>query len=296
MGRFLQALGGAALPVASIAMVRDLWKGKDAAIRFSMQMLVSGVAPILAPPLGGLFLTHFPWQGVFCGLVLLGGVLFGLVCFLPETSPREGRGSWQFRDLLKGYLTHLSNRPFMLFLLTGALIASVMFAYITGSSFVYIEVLGITPGLYGLLFGLIAVGFVLGAQLNRFFLGRFSLFQLSCNAVLLNTFSTLLLVVLAFADLHTVWAYTVLFFVMAFSCGSARPNLPSLGFEHVKDRLGSAAALQGLLQYVLGGLIGGVVGAISHTEILPVALVMAGCSLLALLVGWWAGKSTVSPA
>ncbi|GGJ42971.1 multidrug effflux MFS transporter [Deinococcus roseus] len=287
MGRLLQALGGSAGAVITMAMVQDLWSGKEAARRFSLLGLVSGLAPILGPALGGMVLTHFPWQVVFWGLSVLGVLLAVLMVFLPETSSPEERKTVRLRDALNNYGVLFQNRPYVLFMLSIGWVFGVLFAYVTASSSVYMETLGVSPGLYGVLFGVNAVGLMSASQLNRILLARFSLFQLGLFGVMLNVTVCVLLLTLAVLGVQSLWLVASLFFLLMVSMGFTMPNLPSLAMWHVKERVGSASALLGSSQFLLGGLSGTVVGLLAGP---PVLAVLAACGAVALVLLLLAGR------
>ncbi|GGJ57430.1 multidrug effflux MFS transporter [Deinococcus roseus] len=291
LGRLLQALGGSAGAVITMAMVQDLWQGKEAARRFSLLGLVSGLAPIIGPALGGVILTKFPWQVVFWGLSILGVVMAVLVVFLPETSNREERKTVRLRDALDNYLVLLKNRPYLLFMLSIGWVFGVLFAYVTASSSIYMETLHVGPGLYGMLFGLNAVGLMGASQLNRVLLNRFSLFQLGLFGVLLNVTVCVVLFILSVLGIHSLIAVATLFFFLMVSMGFTMPNLPALAMGHVKERIGSASALLGTSQFLVGGLAGTVVGLLDGPLVLAV---LAGCSVVALTFLLLAGRGRMA--
>ena len=135
--RFIQGLSGAAGIVLSRAIVRDIYSGLEMTKFFSLLALVNGIAPILAPIIGALVLLFAPWKAVFIILSLIGVVMFFLVLFsLPESLRVESRSVGGLMQTTKTFKQLILNRSFIGFALSQALVSAVLFAYISGSSFV----------------------------------------------------------------------------------------------------------------------------------------------------------------
>ena len=283
-GRFLQALGASASAVITAATVRDLWSGKALAERLSQLMLVMGVAPILAPSLGGLILTHGTWHTLFWFLAAFGLLAALAVAQLPETSSVQERQQTQLRNAATNYLALLRNTPFLLHILAGACMSGVLFAYLTGSSFVYITTLGVTPTLFAVLFGVNAVGLILASQLNRVLLRRFGLFQVTRLAVFAALLLAAVLLMVVLTGHTTVLTLTVLLFLLLGALGCTFPNISALAFGHVRERIGSAAALQGTIQSAVGAAAGSFVSVFGNGTALPMAGVLVGSAALAALL------------
>ncbi|MFT3767677.1 MAG: multidrug effflux MFS transporter [Minicystis sp.] len=170
--RFLQAVGGAAGQVVTRAVVRDLYVGAAAAQLLSRLILVMGVAPILAPLVGGWVLLFAGWRAIFATLAVLGlGCLVLMITLLPETATARtpsldvGHIGRNLRELSR-------DRSFMAYTLTGAFSQAGMFAYISGSPFVLIELFHVSPQRYGWIFGANAFGLIAGSQINHRLLAR----------------------------------------------------------------------------------------------------------------------------
>ena len=185
--RFVQALGGCAGMVVARAVVRDLCDPMTSAKVFSQLMLVMGLAPILAPVAGGALLATFGWPSIFILLTLFSALcLVAVALWLPETYP-PGLPRQPMAGALSQYLRLFRDRFFMGHVLTGALCMAGMFAYITGSPFVFIELYGVKPEHFGWLFGINAAGFILMAQVNvRLALARAGILGAALGVVLLR--------------------------------------------------------------------------------------------------------------
>ena len=166
--RFVQALGGCAGMVVSRAVVRDLFDERGSARLYSSLMLVMGAAPIIAPLLGGQVLLHFGWRAIFAVLLVCAVLVMGvLLKFLPESLPVHARVKPTARQLARTFRTVLSHGPFVRLAIAAGAAQAVMFAYISGSPFVFIELFGVRPDHYGWIFGANAAGLIAISQLNR---------------------------------------------------------------------------------------------------------------------------------
>src|SRR5581483_2605599 len=165
--RLVQGLTGAAGSVIARAIVRDLHGGAAAARAFSRLMLVNGLAPILAPAIGGQLLRVTSWRAIF---LVLGGIGVAMLCVsaagLRETLPRERRRRGGLGETSRTMRLLLCDGQFMGYALTQSAATAAMLAYIAGSSFVLQGIYGLSAGTYGLLFGVNALGLVVLSQVN----------------------------------------------------------------------------------------------------------------------------------
>ncbi len=170
--RLLQALGGCAPLVIPRAIVRDYFDERGSARMLSVLMLVMGLAPILAPLVGGQLLIAFGWRSVFWLLSAYGTVVLLLaVLLLPESLPVQRRRRPAIGAVLAIYGQLLRNRIYMSHVVAGGLIFAGLLAYIAGSPFVFIELFDVPPERYGLLFGMNAIGIIGASQVNRWLAG-----------------------------------------------------------------------------------------------------------------------------
>jgi DHA1 family bicyclomycin/chloramphenicol resistance-like MFS transporter len=280
--RFVQAVGGCAGLVIARAVVRDCFDAHTSARVFSLLMLVMGLAPILAPLAGGWILTLAGWRAIFAVLAL-----FGLACLiaawrgLPETRPADTVASASIGAALRVYLDLMRDRRFMGYVLSGGLAHAGMFAYITGSPHVFIEVYGVAARNFGWLFGLNALGLIASSQINR----RLLLHH-SADAILRRANrSTALLGLGLLAAAAGGWGGLPMLLLPLFgysvSLGFTAPNAMANALGRQGMRAGSASALIGALHFGIATVSSTLVGLIGHGSALPMAMVIAGCGLLA---------------
>ncbi|WP_390891215.1 multidrug effflux MFS transporter [Dactylosporangium roseum] len=279
--RVLQGLGVAASSVVAMAVVRDLFRGSAFASLFSRLMLVMGAAPILAPTLGSGVLRWTDWRGVFVALAVA-GVLLSLVALfaLPETLPVRHRRSG---GTLKVYGSLLRDRTFVGLVLVAGLAMAALFAYVSGSSFVFQEQYGLSESQFGLVFGAGAVGLITATQLNVRLLRRYSPQRILVTALMTGSAAGLALVVVAATGLGGLPAVLAALWAVLASAGLAMPNAPALAMSRHGEAAGTAAALLGAVQFGVGAAAAPLVGLVG-TGAAAMGIVVAGGMLTATAV------------
>jgi len=297
--RLVQGLAGAAGLVIARAVVRDLYSGVALARLFSLLMLVHGLAPILAPLIGSQLIRVVPWQGLFAvlagyGVLLLVGAGFGL----PETLPPPARRRGGLRVTGRVLRQLLTDRRFIGYALASGLVFAAMFSYIAGSPFVLQQIYGLSPQLYGVAFGVNAMGIAALGQLNRLLLRRLPPRRLLTAGLVLAALGGVGLITAVLAGLGLPAILPALFAVVA-SVGLVLPNATTLALSGHPEQAGSASALLGVLQYLLGAVAAPLVGAFGAGTAVPMAtlicgLTLGGLAMLALLRPTAAGVAAIA--
>jgi DHA1 family bicyclomycin/chloramphenicol resistance-like MFS transporter len=198
--RVLQGLGAAAASVVAMAVVRDLFSGLAAARLFSRLMLVVGVAPILAPTIGGQVLRLTQWRGVFVVLAAAGiAILVTTAVALPETLHRDRRRGGGLAGTLRDYGRLFSDRVYVGLIAVAGLSMAALIAYVSGSSFVFQDEYGLSQQQFALLFAGGAVGLIGATQLNVRLLRRYTPQRILAGALFAGVGAGALLLVLAAA-------------------------------------------------------------------------------------------------
>jgi MFS transporter, DHA1 family, multidrug resistance protein len=282
--RFLQALGGCAPIVVPRAVVRDHFDQAGSVRMLSVLMLVMGLAPILAPLIGGQLLVHFGWRAVFWVLTAYAAVWLTVVAMLlPESLPSARRLRKPIKDVLAVYWLLVRDRRFMGYALSGALIFAGLLAYISGSPFVFIELFHVSPERYGLFFGANAVGIIVASQINRWLVGRVDTHRILSIVLPVAMTAGLVLVVDAYSGFGGFPGILIPLFFYIACHGFVLPNTTALAMAPHGRVAGSASALLGTLQFVLGAVAGGLIGAFANGTAVPMAAVVAGCGATAFL-------------
>ena len=281
--RVVQGLGAAAAAVVAMAIVRDLFSGRAAATVLSRLMLVMGVAPVLAPSLGGAVLLVGSWRLVFAALAIMGVALMTLaIVSLRETLPPERRRASGVMPVLRTYRSLLRDAQFVVLVLVAALAMSSLFAYIAGSSFVLQEEFGLDEQQFAIVFAAGAISLIGASQLNVLLLGRFAPVQIVLAALSFAVVSGGVMAVLAIAGIGGMAGFVIpLWFVLG-AVGFVMPNAPALALSRHGEAAGGAAALLGAAQFGLGAIVAPVVGALGNDAV-AVSTTMVATSAAALV-------------
>jgi MFS transporter, DHA1 family, multidrug resistance protein len=281
--RFAQGVAGAAGIVIARAIVRDMHSGVAAARFFSLLMLVNGLAPILAPVIGGQVLRVTTWRGVFVLLAGIGVVLVAAAAAgLRETLAPADRHPGGIAETIRTFVRLLADRAFLGHALACGLAFGAMFAYISGSPFVLQDIYGASPQLFSLMFATNALGIVGASQANRALLLHFEPRAILRAALVVQASAgvALLAVVLAGAG---VWGIVPLLFVVVASLGLVLPNATALALAGHPRVAGSASGLLGVLQFIVGAAAAPLVGVAGTGTAVPMATVIALLAVGAVL-------------
>ncbi len=280
--RLVQGLAGAAGIVISRASARDLYSGRALMIFFSRLLLVAGLAPVIAPVLGGQLTRIMTWRGIFgvlagFGAVLLLAGLFGL----KETLPPERRVVGGFRRTLQGYNTLLHDRFFVGCALSSGLAGASMFAYIAGSTFVLQRIYGMSPQGFSLVFGCISLGLVAAAQGGARLALIWPLPRVLGFGLSINLFGATALLITVITGLP-LGALIGALVIMVCAVGLIFPTANALAMADYPDLAGTASSLQGLSQFVFGAVAAPLVGIAGEQTALPLGIVATSVSLCAM--------------
>ena len=276
-GRLLQALGAGSGPVVGRAVVRDLYAPAQAARVLGYMGTAMALTPILAPIVGGFVHVAFGWRAVYLVLAAFGAVFLVVAAWLvPETNRQRDPG-----QLMTNLTALLADRRFLGYVLVAALMFGGQFAFISGSSFVLIEVLGVSPDVYGLCFGLVALGIMTGSFLAARFASRVGIDPLIVLATCLGAFAGCLMAGLAWAGVWTVPAVIGPMYAFAVGVGIVLPTTAAGAIGPFPRTAGLASALLGFLQLTAAAGYGILVGRFYDGTPVPMAVAIAAAGLAA---------------
>jgi MFS transporter, DHA1 family, multidrug resistance protein len=275
--RFVQGVAGGVGIVVGRSVVRDIASGAAAARLFSILMIVIGVVPVLAPVLGGQLLRTMSWRGLFVVLAFVDVVILAATAlWLHETLPPSRRR--RTRETGFGELLH--DRLFVAYASVLALGFASLFSYIAGSSFVLQDIYGISPQLYGVIFGINALGIIVSSQLGRAVVGRVGAERLLLTGVAAQAVAGTVLLVFVAGGVG-LGGILPCFFVTVASIGLVIPNATALAMTDYPHAAGSASALIGASQFFVGGIAAPLVGIAGRGTAVPTALLIAGFGMAA---------------
>lgn len=285
--RFMQALGGAAASVLARAIVRDLFPLNEAARVLSLMHLVTMIATLVAPLVGGYLMLITGWRSLFMVLFAFAALMLMLSLWkIPETHHGDSRKA-SILAVFKAYL-QIGMQPVAIgYILCMGLTFAGMFAYITASPFVYIEYFGVSPQHYAWFFSLNIGGVIVLVSLNARYVGRFGTQRLLTAGAALAAASGLLLVfagITGSGGLALIVA-GLLGFVSVTGVLGANCMASLLG--RYPQQAGAAAGLAVACQFGLGALASSMTSALHDGSPLPMTLIIGLCgagSLLALVL------------
>jgi len=269
--RVLQALGGGSGPVVGRAVIRDLYDRERAARVFSYMGTAQALNPMLAPIVGGYVHEAFGWRAIFFVLAGAGALFVALMIVgVRETNVRRDPSALQPGQMGRNVTELLTDRSYVAYVLVNALMFGGQFAFISGSSFVLIGVLGVSPSVFGLCFGAVAGGIMTGTFLS----GR------------LGAAAGLILAALAWSGVLTVAAVIVPMFVFAAGLGLTLPNGMAGAVGPFPRMAGLAAAVAGFLQMTGSALYSVAVGHFYDGTARPMTTAIALAGVAALVCFW----------
>jgi len=282
-GRIVQAIGGCAGITLSRAIVRDLYGRDQVASMIAYVTMGMAVAPMVAPTIGGLLETFFGWRASFAFLIGFGGLaLVFAYGQLSETNHKRASGETA-RELLQGYRSLFRSRQFWGYTLVTSFVSAMFFAFLAGAPYVMIELLKRSPAEYGFYFAMVPCGYILG----NFVTGRIAGAMGPNRMILAGTLLSLASIASMAALIASgVFVPVALFGPMLFIGVANGLVLPSgiAGAVSVRpDLAGAASGLSGSFQIGFGALVAPIVGAALSSTVWPLIVIMAICSLLAIV-------------
>jgi DHA1 family bicyclomycin/chloramphenicol resistance-like MFS transporter len=287
--RFVQALGGCAEMVIARAVVRDLFDDRQAARVFSSLVLVMGLAPILAPLLGGWLAGHVGWRAIFWVLAGAGVLtLMSTSLFFTESLPVERRVRHSLAETARTYWFLLRDKQFMLHSLTIGVGLAGLFAYVGGSPYVFEKVFGIDEGHFGFYFGPVAAGIIGMSQVNGLLAGRVDIRRLLRTGLGAGAVAGVALLVDALTGFGGFWGIYAPLWVVVASFGLVFPNTTVLAMSPHGRIAGAASAVLGCVQFGVSAVGGEIVSRIQNAQArptpVPMAATIAACVGAALAI------------
>lgn len=283
--RFIQAIGACAATVAAYAMVRDLFPVQENAKVFSMLMLILGVSPIIAPTAGSYITSTLGWQAVFIILAVITTIILATIYFaLPESSQPDPGYSLRPAAIIRSYRAVFKAPVFYTYSLTGAIAFSGLFAFLSGSPHLYMELFKCSEREYGLVFALLAGGLILASQINRVLLKRYRMEQIIPTALISMSITGILLVLTVMNEWITLPMMLLLQFIYLSCLGYILPNASALAMSPFTKGAGSASALMGAIQMSIGAGVSIVLSLGENHTAIPMVAAMAASAVLALLM------------
>ena len=278
VARFIQALGGCAGAVIARAVVRDRFSHTETARVLSLMTLIMGLAPVLAPQLGGIVQFLAGWRAVFWTLVAFGVLTGAWVIFgLSESRSAETEAQARSENPLRAYVALFGMKRLMGYALAGALNGAVLFTYISGAPDLVMGTYGHTPLVFNLVFAFNAVGIIGASQVNRWLLRRATPDQVLKKASIASIVAAFLLTIAAWTGWGGQWTVLPLLFGALSIYGLMGGNTMAGALSVDPRRAGSISALMGSASFGAGAVASWAGGLLHDGSARPVAAVMFAC-------------------
>lgn len=289
--RFIQAIGCCAASVAAIAMVRDLFTVEESPKVFASLMLVIAVSPMLAPTAGGYLISALGWKSVFIFLGLMGVlILTASIWWLKESYKPDPNYSLKPKPILTNFLIVLKEPSFYTYALISAITFSGLFAYVSSSPVIFMDIYKVTETSYGWIFALLSVFFIGFSQVNSYILRWFTSKKIVFWALIAQCIFSIIFLIAAVYDILNLYS-TIAFIGLFLGClGFINPNASALSLAPFEKNAGSASALMGSLQMGLGALASTAISMFAADVVWPMPAVMTIASIIALLCLFVGGK------
>ncbi len=283
--RFFQAVGGCVGMVAARAMVRDIFPPTEFAKIFSSLMLIVAVSPILAPTFGGYVTASLGWHYVFVFLFILVSIIFVAVYFLlPQTRKPDPSVALKPLPILKNYIGVFRNTQFITYAVSGAISYSVVYTYITGSPHVFMDMFQATEKSYGWIFAIVAAGLIASAQFNSLALNKFNSKDILKTAFSIQIVVGIIFVILAYLHALDIFSTIGMTICFIFCQGFIFPNASAFAMAPFEKNAGSASALLGFLQMIVGAASSALMGIFQVGSLIAMTIIMTSSTITGYVI------------
>ena len=283
--RFIQAVGSCAAQVAAMAMVRDLFGAKESAKVFSLLLLVIGLSPMIAPTVGGYVVVSYGWRTVFLILAILSVLITLLtVFFLPESYPPDTSFSLKPGPIIRNFFAVLRIRQFVIYVLVESFAFAGLFAYVSGSPILFMNIFHVDKRTYGWIFAFLSVAFIGLSQFNSLLLKRYDSEKIIRVALTGQVLVSMVFLAGAAAGWYGLGLTIFFLFLFLAFMGFTYPNAAALALAPFDKNAGTASSLLGVVQMGVGALASIGVSAFSNGTSLPMVAIIAASSVIAFLI------------
>jgi DHA1 family bicyclomycin/chloramphenicol resistance-like MFS transporter len=286
-GRILQAVGACTCLVGARGFVRDLYSPTEGARMVANAATLMSLAPLIGPLIGAVLYMRYGWRSSFALLAAFSLLLACTATFqLKETNARRNPHALSWAPMLHTYVSVARSPAFRAYTLSAAATYASLFTFLSGSSFVLINVLGQTPTVFALTFAMMVVGYLVGTLICRKLLARHGIQRTVYIGATLQAVTGVTMAALALGGVHVPIAIGGPIFFLGLSHGLIQPPTQSGAVAPFPHAAGAAAALLGFVMMLVATLIGIWIGASYNATVYPLTLTICGCSLASATIAF----------
>lgn len=282
--RFIQGVTGGAASVISRAIASDMYKGKELTKFLSLLMLVNGVAPVIAPAIGGVILSLAVWRMVFIILTVFGILMvIGSLTKVPESLQDDEKDSDGIKEMFKNFKHLLETPKFVLPMLIQGFSFIMLFTYISASPFIIQKIYGMSALQFSIMFAAIGITLIISSQLVGVLVDRIERRQLLKIVTYIQVLGVVIVAITLLNHL-SFWILVIGFIILV----APVTAVASLGFSIAMDEStrgrGSASSLLGLVQFLLGGLMSSLVNVMGEHNVIPYVVIISITAIIMIIL------------
>lgn len=282
--RFIQGVTGGAASVISRAIASDMYKGKELTKFLSLLMLVNGVAPVIAPAIGGVILSLAVWRMVFIILTVFGILMvIGSLTKVPESLQDDEKDSDGIKEMFKNFKHLIETPKFVLPMLIQGFSFIMLFTYISASPFIIQKIYGMSALQFSIMFAAIGITLIISSQLVGVLVDRIERRQLLKIVTYIQVLGVVIVAITLLNHL-SFWILVIGFIILV----APVTAVASLGFSIAMDEStrgrGSASSLLGLVQFLLGGLMSSLVNVMGEHNVIPYVVIISITAIIMIIL------------
>lgn len=282
--RFIQGVTGGAASVISRAIASDMYKGKELTKFLSLLMLVNGVAPVIAPAIGGVILSLAVWRMVFIILTVFGILMvISSLTKVPESLQDDEKDSDGIKEMFKNFKHLLETPKFVLPMLIQGFSFIMLFTYISASPFIIQKIYGMSALQFSIMFAAIGITLIISSQLVGVLVDRIERRQLLKIVTYIQVLGVVIVAITLLNHL-SFWILVIGFIILV----APVTAVASLGFSIAMDEStrgrGSASSLLGLVQFLLGGLMSSLVNVMGEHNVIPYVVIISMTAVIMIIL------------
>ncbi|AVO98957.1 MULTISPECIES: Bcr/CflA family multidrug efflux MFS transporter [Enterobacter] len=288
--RFFHGLAAAAASVVINALMRDIYPKEEFSRMMSFVMLVTTIAPLVAPMAGGAVLVWFSWHVIFWILALAALLASAMIFFfIDETLPAERRQKFHIRTTMGNFASLFRHKRVLSYMLASGFSFAGMFSFLSAGPFVYIELNHVSPQHFGYYFALNIVFLFIMTIINSRFVRRVGALNMFRAGLWIQFVMAIWLVLSAFTGMG-FWALVVGVAAFVGCVSMVSSNAMAVILDEFPHMAGTASSLAGTFRFGIGAIVGALLSMATFNTAWPMLWAMAFCATSSILFYLYASR------